>query len=60
MSIASVCRFSGKLQQDPFFRFSGDLQGPEKVFEAGVRGGVVGPGQHGHHRRLLHLEGHQG
>jgi hypothetical protein len=38
----------------------GNLQGPEEVLEAGVRGGEQRPGEHGHHRRLLHAQGHQG
>ncbi len=39
---------------------AGNLQGPEEVLEAGVRGGEQRPGEHGHHRRLLHAQGHQG
>ena len=39
---------------------AGNLQGPEEVLQAGVRGGEQRPGEHGHHRRLLHAQGHQG
>ena len=39
---------------------SGNLQGQKKVLETGVRGGLVRPGQHGHHGGLLHAQRHQG
>ena len=37
----------------------GNLQRPQEVLEAGLRGGELRPGQHGHHRRVLHAQGHQ-
>jgi hypothetical protein len=42
------------------FNPTGNLQGPEEVLQAGVRGGEQRPGEHGHHCRLLHAQGHQG
>ncbi len=39
---------------------SGDLQGPEEVLQAGFRGGLLRPRQHGNHGRVLHAKGHQG
>ena len=35
----------------------GELQGQEEVLPAGVRGGQLRPGQHGHHRGVLLPEG---
>ena len=37
-------------------QLSGNLQGPQKVQPPGVRSGVVRPGQHGNHGRLVHAE----
>lgn len=36
----------------------GDLQGSQEVQQAGVRGGLVGSGEYGHHRCVVHAEGH--
>ena len=42
-----------------FSSLSGNLQRPKEVFEAGLRGRVLGPRQHGHHGRLVHTQRHQ-
>jgi hypothetical protein len=57
MGFSTQCVSSGF---EMIFNPAGDLQGPEEVLQAGVRGGEQRPGEHGHHRRLLHAQGHQG
>ena len=42
-----------------FSSLSGNLQRPKEVFEAGLRGRVLRPRQHGHHGRLVHTQRHQ-
>lgn len=59
VTVQPVKSFNNNILQYNFFPLAGNLQRPKEVFEAGLRGRVLRPRQHGHHGRLVHTQRHQ-